>query len=84
MSYEQTKYGSKILVTVANQYGTQVCVPACPMAKKLAKLAGTKTLTVDALHTIEDLGFRIFYQPTALKAFEPREVSVTDLMEVLR
>lgn len=49
----------QITVKVANQYGNMVLVPVCPQAKLFAKLAGTKTLTKQAVLTIKELGFEV-------------------------
>jgi len=76
---------SKILITIKNQYGNNVVVPCCPTAKRLAKLAGTKTLTLQSLHTISDLGYQIKYAPSSAKLahFQPVEVSLKDLADLV-
>jgi hypothetical protein len=47
----------QIKVTVKDIYGNRAIYPACDTAKLLAKLAGTKTITVHALETIKQLGY---------------------------
>tara|TARA_R110002124_G_scaffold282809_1_gene458198 strand:+ start:1968 stop:2141 length:174 start_codon:yes stop_codon:yes gene_type:complete len=42
-----------------SQYGNDVIYPACDNAMTFAKLAGTKTLTKQALELIEQLGYTI-------------------------
>jgi hypothetical protein len=54
-----------IQVTVKDVYGARTIYPACDTAKLLAKLAGTKTITVAALNTIKQLGYEVeVTQPT--------------------
>ncbi len=48
-----------ITVTVRDIYGIQTIYPACETAKLLARLAGTKTLTRQALETIKKLGYTV-------------------------
>lgn len=48
-----------IIVKVADQYGNKVIIPACRQAKLFAKLAGTKTLTKQAVLTIKELGYDV-------------------------
>ena len=79
----ETKMETKIYITVKQQYGRTVAYPACRQSGLLAELAGTRTLTAEALTLIEGLGFEIHYQPQALPGFQPARVSVDDLREVL-
>jgi hypothetical protein len=48
-----------IQVTVKDVYGARTIYPACDTAKLLAKLAGTKTITAQALATIKQLGYAV-------------------------
>ena len=48
-----------ITVTVRDIYGIPTIYPACDTAKLLARLAGTKTLTRQALETIKALGYAV-------------------------
>lgn len=48
-----------VIIEVRHVYGVQTAYPACPTAALLAKLAGTKTLTAEALATIRALGYRL-------------------------
>ena len=59
-----------ITVSVTNYYGTHAVYPVCEVARKLAALAGTKTLTPQAIHLIQDIGYtvrveeqRLYIQP---------------------
>ncbi len=49
----------KITIEVREVFGKQTIYPICDTSKKLAKLAGTKTLTKEALKIIESLGYEI-------------------------
>lgn len=46
-------------VRVDRVYGNLTVYPACPRAEVLARIAGTKTLTLDALADARRLGFQI-------------------------
>ena len=48
-----------VTVTVRRVYGNAVIYPACPTARHFAAIAGTKTLTLDALRKIKALGYSI-------------------------
>jgi hypothetical protein len=51
---------SKVIkVQIKNVYGNETVYPACPNAVRFAKLAGTRTLTTDALRLIAGLGYEI-------------------------
>jgi len=57
-----------ITVQVKSNYGQIVAYPVCVESKLFAQLAGTKTLTIDALKTIKALGFEVIQQaPQLLK-----------------
>lgn len=49
----------EITVEIKNVYGNEMIYPVCAIAEGLAKLAGTKTLTRDAIKTIKELGYKI-------------------------
>jgi len=48
-----------ILIEIKHSYGRKVIYPACNDAVAFAQIAGTKTLTPDALALIEQLGYTI-------------------------
>ena len=48
-----------VKITARGVYGKTLYDPACENSKKFAKIAGTKTLTIENLKTIRDLGFSI-------------------------
>ena len=49
----------KVEVIVRNEYGNVRAYPGNREAELFAKLAGTKTLTLEALRVIKDLGYEI-------------------------
>jgi hypothetical protein len=49
----------KIQVLVTNVYGKRVIYPADTNALAFAAIAGTKTLTLDAINQIKKLGYAI-------------------------
>lgn len=56
----------KITVKIRQVYGNTVAYPVCHQAKLLAQLAGTTTLTIQALKTIKALGFEVVQQSPEL------------------
>lgn len=48
-----------IKVQVRSVYGNEVIYPICEKAKLFARLAGTKTLTWQAVQTIKALGYTV-------------------------
>lgn len=48
-----------ITIEVKNIYGNEMIYPVCEQASLLARLAGTKTITRDALKLIKQLGYEI-------------------------
>jgi hypothetical protein len=48
-----------IVVTTRTVYGNPVIYPACDQSRTFAQLAGTKTLTLQALQKIKALGYEI-------------------------
>jgi hypothetical protein len=51
-----------ITVTIKDQYGCRAVHPVCETAKLFAQLAGTKTLTNQALSTIAALGYAVLVE----------------------
>jgi hypothetical protein len=49
----------QIMVIVRKVYGNPVIYPACDQSRTFAQLAGTKTLTLQALQKIKALGYEI-------------------------
>lgn len=49
----------KITIQIRQVYGRETIYPACPVSALLAELAGTTTLTNQALRTIRQLGYEI-------------------------
>ena len=49
----------EVTVKVANVYGNQVIYPVCAKAKIFADIAGTKTLTKQAINKIMALGYTV-------------------------
>ena len=49
----------QIAVEIKSQYGVNVIHPVCDKAKTFAQIAGTKTLTRDAIQNIKSLGFTV-------------------------
>ena len=49
----------KITVEQRSQYGATVFVPLCQTAQQFASIAKTKTLTAQALKTIQAMGYEI-------------------------
>ena len=49
----------KISIERRDQYGAVVFHPVCEAAKTFARIAGTKTLTPEALALIKSLGYQI-------------------------
>ena len=49
----------QITVEIKSQYGAYVIHPVCDKAKTFAQIAGTKTLTRDAIQNIKSLGFTV-------------------------
>ena len=50
---------TKITIEIKSQYGQTVAHPICCKAKLFAKIAGTKTLTLETLKTVKALGYEI-------------------------
>ena len=55
-----------ITVKIKQVYGNTVAYPVCDQARLLAQLAGTTTLTIQALKTIKALGFEVVQQSPEL------------------
>jgi len=56
-----------IEIEVKNHYGNTMYYPACDKSSLLARLAGTKTLTPEAIRTIKELGYSIQVKQPALE-----------------
>jgi hypothetical protein len=55
-----------ITVKIKQVYGNTVAYPVCDQARLLAQLAGTTTLTIQALKIIKSLGFEVIQQSPEL------------------
>lgn len=51
-----------ITVEIKNVYGNNTVYPVCHAAKIFAEIAGTKTLTFQAIQSIKALGFKVIVQ----------------------
>lgn len=49
----------EVIVDIRNNYGREAIYPANEAAKVFAEIAGTKTLTRDALKKIKALGYEV-------------------------
>ena len=56
----------KITIEIKSQYGQTVAHPICCKAKLFAKIAGTKTLTLETLKAVKALGYEIDQVTTEL------------------
>lgn len=52
----------EITVSLKSQYGNQVIVPVCKQARLFAELAGTRTLTTQAVWVIKAMGYLVLVQ----------------------
>lgn len=59
-----------ITIEIRSQYGNTVAYPACQAAKLFARIAGTKTLSSQALKHIQVLGFGIDCQSATLESLQ--------------
>ena len=48
-----------IIIEIKFNYGVCAFYPACDTSRAFAKIAGTKTLTKDALNVIKTMGYTI-------------------------
>lgn len=48
-----------VQIEIKDVYGTSKFYPVNSFAEAFAKIAGTKTLTHEVLHTITDMGFEV-------------------------
>ena len=55
-----------VTVKIKSVYGNVSAYPSCPTAALFAQLLGTKTLTPQALKTIQALGFEVKQQAADL------------------
>lgn len=51
-----------ITVKVRNNYGKRVIYPVCQSARSFADIAGTSTLTIQAIELIKQLGYEVEVQ----------------------
>lgn len=58
---------STITVSIRSVYGNETVYPACPISCGFARLAGTKTLTSDALRIIRGMGFKIEVEAPSIR-----------------
>lgn len=60
---------NEVIVKMSSVYGKAVYYPVCDRAKALAKIAKTKTLTVDVLRLLPTLGFKLVleYEATSFE-----------------
>jgi hypothetical protein len=80
----ETKMETKIEITLKSVYGQLKAYPACRQAGLLAELAGTRTLTSQALCLAEALGFKIHATfASAAVDFPPHLVKASDLAKEL-
>ena len=49
----------KIQITIKNVYGNQLVYPKCKTSKAFADIAKTKTLSIEVLKTIAEIGYQI-------------------------
>jgi len=49
----------KIEIQIKNVYGNELIYPICKIGKAFANIAKTKTLSIQVLQTIADMGFDI-------------------------
>lgn len=54
-----------IVVSIKNVYGVEKIYPVCEHAKVFARIAGTKTLTVETIDSVKCLGFEIIVEQAA-------------------
>lgn len=55
----------EIFVTVKDVYGVRKIYPACDRAQAFARIAGTKTLTNEAVEAIKELGYTVSVRQSA-------------------
>lgn len=58
----------QITVEIKNIYGNRMVYPACQESELLAKLAGAKTFTSQAMKILGDLGYTIHIKAQSLVA----------------
>ena len=59
VSHNTRENKMKITIEIKSQYGQTVAHPICCKAKLFAKIAGTKTLTLETLKAVKALGYEI-------------------------
>ena len=58
----------EIIVTVKSNYGTETIYPSCLKGHIFAEMAGTKTLTPQAIKLIKALGYTVSVAGPAIKS----------------
>ena len=58
----------EIIVTIKSNYGTEAIYPSCPKGQAFARIAGTKTLTMDTVKLIKALGYTVSVAGPAIKS----------------
>ena len=48
-----------IAIRIEKNYGVEVIYPVCDHAKMFARIAKTKTLTIDTIQVVKSLGFEL-------------------------
>jgi hypothetical protein len=56
----------QIKVRLKTTYGRELIYPACEKAELFASLTKKKTLTIDEIKVIEELGFEIVIEPQTI------------------
>jgi len=56
-----------VTIKQVNQYGSVVFKPMCHVAETFARIAGTKTLTVETLKAVKALGYTIEVKADTVK-----------------
>ena len=57
----------KIIVSIKDVYGVRKIYPVCDTAKLFAELAGTITLTAQAVEVIKELGYEVEVHQAIIK-----------------
>jgi len=58
----------EIIVNIRNVYGTETIYPSCPKGQAFAEIAGTKTLTPQAIKLIKALGYTVSVAGPSIKS----------------
>lgn len=71
-----------ITVRVDRIYGNLTVYPACPRSETIARIAGTKTLTLDALAEARRLGFEVRFANGSSEEMADRLVRMLSIVRV--